>query len=133
MTKNELQIALAAATQTDKKTARVFLDTLQQPRLQSDQKERRIRFARFWQAGKAEEEGSYGRQSQDAAEDQDSSQDRRQIPSRQGGKGCNPRGKEVVPFDPFGEWISSAARSRLSEARILAIMTPILAKVTAIE
>ena len=28
MTKNELQIALAAATQTDKRTAGVFLDTL---------------------------------------------------------------------------------------------------------
>jgi len=32
----------------------------QQPRLQSDQKERRIRLARFWQASKAEEKARTG-------------------------------------------------------------------------
>ena len=37
-----------------------------------------------------------GLQSQDATEDEDSRQDRRQIPSRQGGKGRGSRGKEVV-------------------------------------
>jgi hypothetical protein len=56
----------------------------------------RARLAWFWQASKAEEEGSYGLQSQDATEDQDSSQDRRQIPSRQGSKGRHSRGKEAV-------------------------------------
>src|SRR6267142_2323010 len=39
-----------------------------------------------------------GVKSQDATEDQDSSQDRRQIPSRPGGKGCNSMGKEIVPL-----------------------------------
>jgi hypothetical protein len=79
MTKAELQIALAEATQTNKKTAGVFLDALERNRLQNDEKERRFRPARFWQAGKAEEEGAYWLQSQDATEDQDSSQDRRQL------------------------------------------------------
>ena len=37
-----------------------------------------------------------GLQSQDATEDEDSRQDRRQIPSRQGGKGRGFWGKEVV-------------------------------------
>jgi hypothetical protein len=59
----------------------------QQPRLQSDQKERRIRLARLWQDRKAEKEGSHRLQSQDETEDQDSGQDRRQISSRQGRKG----------------------------------------------
>jgi hypothetical protein len=31
-----------------------------QPRVQRDQKERRIRLARFWQACEAEEEGAFG-------------------------------------------------------------------------
>jgi hypothetical protein len=39
------------------------------------------------QAGETEEEGTHGLQPKDAAEDQDSSQDRRQIPSCQGRKG----------------------------------------------
>jgi hypothetical protein len=40
----------------------------------------------------------------------------------------------LFPFVLFGEWnFSSALRSRLPEVRILPIMTPILAKVTAIE
>jgi hypothetical protein len=43
----------------------------QQRRLQSDQKERRIRLARIWQTSEAEEEGAHGFQSQNAAEDQD--------------------------------------------------------------
>jgi hypothetical protein len=60
MTKTELQVALAAATETSK----------------SDQKERRVRLARLWEARKAEKEGSNGLQSKDAAENQDSSKDR---------------------------------------------------------
>ena len=36
------------------------------------------------------------RMSERAAEDQDSSKDRRQIPSRQGGKGRDSGGKEVI-------------------------------------
>jgi hypothetical protein len=59
MTKAELQSALAEATQTDKKTAGVFLDTLSALAYKEIKKERRICPARFWQAGEAEEEGSH--------------------------------------------------------------------------
>ena len=96
MTKTEIQIALAEATQTDKRTACVFLDTLSTLAYKAVKKNGEFRLAWIWQARKAEKEGSHGLQSEDAAEDQDSSQDRRQIPSRQGGKGCGSRGKEVV-------------------------------------
>jgi hypothetical protein len=52
-------------------------------------------------------------QSKDAAEDQDTSQDCRQIPSRQSRKGRGSRGKEVVQilllFVLFGEWNFSIA------------------------
>jgi hypothetical protein len=100
MTKTELQIALAAATQTNKRTAGVFLDTLQQPRLQSDQEERGIRLAGFWQVSKAEEESSHRLQPQNPTEDQDSSEDRRQIPSRQRREGRDSGGKEVIWLKP---------------------------------
>ena len=96
MTKTELQIAVAAATQTNKRTAGVFLDTLSTLAYKAIKKNGEIRPAWLWQASKAEEEGSYGRQSKDAREDQDSSQDCRQIPSRQGCKGRHSRGEEVV-------------------------------------
>jgi hypothetical protein len=95
MTKNELQVALAAATETSKKNRWSIPRYTQQPRLQSRQKERRIRLARIWQAGEAEKEGTLGLQSENAAEDQDSSQDRRQIPSRQSGKRRGSGAKEV--------------------------------------
>jgi hypothetical protein len=92
MTKPELQVALAAAT---KRTAGVFLDTLSTLAHKAVKKKRRIRLAWIWQARKAEKEGSHGLQSEDAAENQNSSQDRRQIPSRQGGKGRGSGAKEV--------------------------------------
>ena len=44
MTKTELQVALAAATETNKRTAGVFLDTLSNLAYKA-QKERRIRLA----------------------------------------------------------------------------------------
>jgi DNA-binding protein HU-beta len=47
MTKNELQSALVEATQTDKRTAGVFLDTLSDIAYKEIKKERRICFARF--------------------------------------------------------------------------------------
>src|SRR6516162_9497073 len=64
--------------------------------IQRGQKERRIRIARLWEVGETEKKSADGIQSQDAREDQDSSQDRRQIPSRQGGEGRGSRNKEVV-------------------------------------
>ena len=60
MTKTELQSALAEATQTDKRTAGVFLDTLSALAYKEIQEDRRICLARFWQAGEAEEEGAHG-------------------------------------------------------------------------
>jgi nucleoid DNA-binding protein len=97
MTKTELQIALAAATQTNKRTAGVFLDTLSTLAYKAIKKNGEFVLPGFGKlASKAEEEGSYGRQSKDAREDQDSSQDCRQIPSRQGCKGRHSRGEEVV-------------------------------------
>jgi len=87
MTKTELQSALAEATQTDKRTAGVFLDTLS---------DIAYKLARFWQTRKAEEEGPHRDKSQDATADQDSSQDGRQIACGQGRKGRGFGGKEVV-------------------------------------
>ena len=87
MTKNELQVGLAAATETSKRNAGVFLDTLSNLAYKAVKKERRIRLARIWQAGEAEKEGTLGLQSENAAEDQDSCQDRRQISCCQGRKG----------------------------------------------
>jgi len=73
MTKTELQIALAAAT-SPTKNRRSMSSIRSATRLQSDQKERRIRLARCGKLVKQqEEEGPYGLQSQDATEDQDSS------------------------------------------------------------
>ena len=60
MTKTELQSTLAEATQTDKRTRWSIPGYAQRARLQRDQEERRICFARFWQTRKAEEEGTHG-------------------------------------------------------------------------
>jgi nucleoid DNA-binding protein len=59
MTKAELQSALAAAAQTDKKTVGVFLDTLSDIAYKATKKERRIRRAWIWEARKTEEEGTH--------------------------------------------------------------------------
>ena len=95
MTKTELQLALAGATQTNKKTAGVFLDTLSALAYKTTKKNGEFVLPGF-EAGEAEEESAHGLQSQNATEDQDSSQDRNQIPSRQGGEGRGSRSKEVV-------------------------------------
>ena len=92
ITKTELQVALAQATQTNKKTAGVFLDTLGMLAYKEVKKTGEFVLPGFGKLVKC----AHGIQSQDAAEDQDSSQDRRQIPSRQGGKGRGSWGKEVV-------------------------------------
>jgi hypothetical protein len=60
MAKTELQLALAAATQTNKKTAGVFLDTLSALAYKAIKKERLIRSARLRQAGETEEDGACG-------------------------------------------------------------------------
>jgi len=60
MTKTELQSTLAEATQTDKRTAGVFLDTLSALAYKEIKKNGEFCFARFWQTRKAEEEGTHG-------------------------------------------------------------------------
>jgi hypothetical protein len=60
MTKSELQVALAAATETNQTTAGVFLDTLSNLAYKEIKKNGRICLARFWQAGEAEEKGALG-------------------------------------------------------------------------
>jgi len=84
MTKTELLVALAQATQTDKKTAGAFLDTLGTLAYKEIKKNGEFVLR---EADETEEESADGRQPQDDAEDQDSSQDGRQIQSRQGGQG----------------------------------------------
>ena len=107
MTKTELQSALGEATQTDKRTAGVFLDTLSDIAYKEIKKNGEFvlpgfapqageRWLACWQTRKAEEEGAHGVQSKDATEDQDPSQDGRQISGCQGRKGRGFGGKEVV-------------------------------------
>ena len=96
MTKTELQLALAAATETNKRTAGVFLDTLSALAYKETKKNGEFVLPGFGKLVKQKRKSSDGLQPQDAAEDQDTSQDRRQIPSCQGGKGRGSRGKEVA-------------------------------------
>ena len=77
MTKTELQTALATATNTDKRTAGVFLDTLSSLAYKEDQEERRVRLAWLWQAREAEKESAHRHQPENAAENQNSGQDSR--------------------------------------------------------
>src|SRR5260221_11982839 len=86
MTKTELQIALAAATQTDKKTAAVFLNTLSNLAYKAIKKNGEFVLPGFGKLVK-QEEGSHRLQSQNAAEDQNPSQNGRQIPNRQDAQG----------------------------------------------
>ena len=95
MTKTELQVALAAATETNKRTAGVFLDTLGDLAYKEIKKNGEFVLPGFGKL-KQKRKARIGIQSEDAAENQDSSQDRRQIPSRQGGKRCGSRSEEVV-------------------------------------
>jgi len=95
MTKTELQLALAGATQTNKKTAGVFLDTLSALAYKTTKKNGEFVLPGFGKLVKQKRKA----RTQNATEDQDSSQDRNQIPSRQGGEGRSSRSKEVVPRD----------------------------------
>ena len=58
MTKTELQTAISEATQTDKRTAGVFVDTLSA--LAYKESKKNGESARFWQTGQAEEKGAHG-------------------------------------------------------------------------
>ena len=144
MTKTELQSALAEATQTDKKTAGVFLDTLSAIAYKDTKKNGEFVVPGFGKLVKQKRKARIGIQSQDATEDQDSRQNGAEIPSREGGKGCGSRGKEVAcsqrsyifcsrSFFSMSGAFSIVVRSPPAGSPHLPIMTPILAKVTAIE
>ena len=60
MTKTELQRALAQATQTDKRTAGVFLDTLSDIAYKEIKKNGEFVLPGFGKLGEAEEEGAHG-------------------------------------------------------------------------
>jgi nucleoid DNA-binding protein len=96
MTKTELQVTLAAATETNKRIAGVFLDTLSTLAYKAIKKNGEFVLPGFGKLVKQKRKGSRRLQSEDAAEDQNSGQDRRQVPSCQGGEGRGSGGKEVV-------------------------------------
>jgi hypothetical protein len=96
MIRSELQKTLAEATQTDKRTAGVFLDTLSSLAIK---KESEFRVTGLWQASEAEEESSRGLQPENTAEDQNSSQNGRQISSRQGCKRRDSGREKVALID----------------------------------
>ena len=79
MTKTELQSALAEATQTDKRTAGVFLDTLGALAYKEIKKNGEFVLPGFGKLVKQKRKARTGFNPKDATEDQDSSQDRRQI------------------------------------------------------
>jgi nucleoid DNA-binding protein len=100
MTKTELQTALAEATQTDKRTAGVFLDTLSALAYKEIKKNGEFVLPGFGKLVKQNRKARTGFKSKDATEDQDSSQDRRQISCCQSRKGRGFGGKEVVKALP---------------------------------
>jgi DNA-binding protein HU-beta len=69
MTKAELQTALAAATQTDKKTAVVFLDTLSKLAYKAIKKNGEFVLPGFGKLVKQKRKARFGFKSEDAAED----------------------------------------------------------------
>jgi nucleoid DNA-binding protein len=69
MTKTELQIALAETTQTNKRTAALFLDNLSSLAYKAIRKEGQFVLPGFGKARKAEEESAYRHQPKDTAED----------------------------------------------------------------
>jgi len=93
MTKTELQLALAEATQTSKKTAGVFLETLSSLAYKEIKKNGEFVLPGF---GKLVKQKRKARTGFNPKTQQDSSQNRAQIPSRQGGKGHGSGSKEVV-------------------------------------
>ncbi len=86
MTKPELQVALAAATETTKRTAGVFLDTLSTLAHKAVKKNGEFVLPGFGKLVKQKRKTRTGFNPKTQQKIK-SSQDRRQIPSRQGGKG----------------------------------------------
>jgi DNA-binding protein HU-beta len=78
MTKTELQVALAAATKTNNRTAGVFLDTLGNLAYKEIRKNGEFVLPGFGKLVKQKRKGSRRLQSEDATKNQDSSQNGRQ-------------------------------------------------------
>ena len=97
ITKTELQVALAQATQTNKKTAGAFLDTLGTLAYKEVKKNGEFVLPGFGKLVKQKRKARTGFNPKTQQKDQDSSQDRRQIPSRQGDEGRGSGGEEVIP------------------------------------
>jgi DNA-binding protein HU-beta len=95
MTKTELELALAEATQTNKKTAGIFLDTLSALAYKTTKKTGEFVLPGFGKLVKQKRKARTGF-SPKTTEDQDSCQNRAEIPSRQSGKGHSSRSKKVV-------------------------------------
>src|SRR5271165_5143830 len=102
MTKTELQSALAEATQTDKRTARVFLDTLSALAYKDFKKNGEFVLPGFGKLVKQKRKARTGliqrrnRRSRFPPKPSSSRQNRRQISCCQGRKGRGFGGKEVV-------------------------------------
>src|ERR1700751_3246735 len=136
MTKTELQTALAEATQTDKRTAGVFLDTLSGLAYKEVKKNGEFVLPGFGKLVKQKRKARTGFNPK--------TQQKMKIPAKTVVKfrvakaakdavlGVKKWSSFCLLFALFGEWnFSIVVRSRLPEVRILANMTPILAKVTA--
>src|SRR5207245_7293850 len=96
ITKTELQSALAEATQTDKNTAGVFLDTLSALAYKEIKRNGEFVLPGFGKLVKQKRKARTGFNPKTQTEDQDSSKDRSQISCCQGYKGRGFGGKEVV-------------------------------------
>jgi DNA-binding protein HU-beta len=96
MTKTELQTAIAEATQTNKRTAGVFLDTLSALAYKESKKNGEFVLPGFGKLVKQKRKARMGFNPKTQQKDQDSGQDGRQISCCQGRKGRGFGGKEVV-------------------------------------
>jgi nucleoid DNA-binding protein len=115
MTKTELQVALAAATETNKRTAGVFFESLAALAYKEIKKNGEFVLPGFGKLVKQKRKARVGFNPKNATKDQDPSQDRRQIPSRQSRKGRNSGGEEVSHRQPY----SVDGNSRSSETFLL--------------
>jgi DNA-binding protein HU-beta len=96
MTKTELQIALATATQTNKRTAAVFLDTLSNLAYKAIKKNGEFVLPGFGKLLKQKRKARTGVNPRTQQKIKIPAKTVVQIPSRQGRKGRNSRGEEVV-------------------------------------
>jgi DNA-binding protein HU-beta len=121
MTKTQLQVALAEATQTNKRTAGVFLDTLGTLAYKAIKKNGEFVLPGFGKLVKQKRKARVGFNPKNTAEDQDSSQDRCQISSRQGGQGCDPGSQKVILQDLRSSWPTGGLLNGTAVSRTVTI------------